>query len=232
MTEIAPTPRSKKPLLIGGVALVAVAAVAVLFVLPAETGWDPTGVGKALGLVEIRDPVSPEQLRGQARMERETVLELTDTAPTAQPGATDVWEYELAPFDGIEFKYTIPQRGKAAFAWQASAPLHYDMHAHPFDGGTELTESYGVSEAQAMQGTYTAPFTGIHGWFWQNRSLDTVTLRLEASGAMTTSTLFTSSGEFDRPLEGVENTVNGSAAGHQMQEPDTAANAAANAPAE
>lgn len=221
MTETAP--RSKKPLLIGGLALAAIVAGAVLFVLPAETGWDPTGVGKALGLVEIADPVSPEQDRGAARMARETVLELADTAPAALPGASDVWEYELPPFEGIEFKYTVPQGGKVAFHWQASAPLHYDMHAHPFDGGTELTESYGVSEAQAMQGTYTAPFTGIHGWYWQNRSLDTVTLRLEASGAMTTSTIFTSAGEIDRPLEGVENTVSGSAAGHEMQQPDSGA---------
>ena len=221
MTETAP--RSKKPLLIGGVALVAIAAGAVLFVLPAETGWDPTGVGKALGLVEIADPVNEEQQRGTARMERETVLELSDAAPAAQPGASDVWEYELPPFEGIEFKYTVPQGGKVAFHWQASGPLHYDMHAHPFDGGTEMTESYSVSEAQAMQGTYTAPFTGIHGWYWQNRSLDTVTLRLEASGAMTTSTIFTSAGELDRPLEGVENTVQGSAAGHEMQQPDSAA---------
>lgn len=227
MTEIASAPRSNKPLLIGGIALVAIAAGAVLFVLPAETGWDPTGVGKALGLVEIADPVSGEQLLGQARMERETVLELSDAAPAAQPGVTDVWEYELAPFDGIEFKYTVPQGGKVAFHWTGSAPLHYDMHAHPFEGGTELTESYGVSEAQAMQGTYTAPFTGIHGWYWQNRSLDTVTLRLEASGAMTTSTIFTSAGEIDRPLEGVENTVSGAAAGHQMQQPDAATNAPA-----
>jgi hypothetical protein len=225
MTETAP--RSNKPLLIGGIALAAIAAGAVLFVLPAETGWDPTGVGKALGLVEIADPVSDEQVRGTARMEQETVLELSDAAPAVQPGATDVWEYELAPFDGIEFKYTVPQGGKVAFAWSGSAPLHYDMHAHPFDGGTELTESYGVAEAQAMQGIYTAPFTGIHGWYWQNRSLDTVTLRLEASGAMTTSTIFTSAGEFDRPLEGVENTVSGSAAGHQMQQPDAPANAPA-----
>ena len=217
MTDAAP--RSTKPLVIGGIAAVAAAAGAVLFVLPAETGWDPTGVGKALGLVEIADPVNEEQLRGQARMEQQEVLALSDTAPAAEPGATDVWEYELAPFDGIEFKYTIPEGGRMAFAWSGTGPLHYDMHGHPFAGGPEATESYGVGEAGSVQGLYIAPFTGIHGWFWQNRSLDTVTLRLEASGAMTTSTIFTASGEQERPLEGVENTVEGAAAGHQMQDP-------------
>ena len=221
MTETAP--KSKKPLVIGGIALVAVAAGAVMFVLPAETGWDPTGVGKALGLVEIADPVSEEQVRGQERMARQEVLVLSDTAPAAEPGASDVWEYELAPFDGIEFKYTIPEGGRMAFSWTASGPLHYDMHAHPFAGGTEATEGYHVGEASGVNGLYIAPFTGIHGWFWQNRSLDTVTLRLEASGAMTTSTIFSASGENERPLEGVENTVEGAAEGHQMQEPAAAA---------
>lgn len=224
--------KTSRNLVIGGVAVAAISAVAVLFVLPAETGWDPTGVGKALGLVEIADPVNEEQVRGAARMERETVLELSETAPAAQPGAQDVWEYELPPFEGIEFKYTVPQGGKVAFTWEGSAPLHVDMHAHPFEGGTEMTESYDVGEAQVRHGLYTAPFTGIHGWYWQNRSLDTVTLRLTASGAMTTSTIFAPMGETERPLEGVENTVEGSAAGHQMQDPDSAAETPGNAPAQ
>lgn len=209
--------KSKKPLLIGG-ALVGVAAIAVLFVLPAETGWDPTGVGKALGLVEIADPVNEEFERGQARMATQDVLLLSDTPPAAEPGATDVWEVELAPYESIEFKYTIPEGARMAFRWEASAPVHYDMHSHPFDGGTEMTESFAIADAAVQQGIYIAPFTGIHGWYWQNRSTDNVTVRLEASGGMTTSALFSAAGEAERPIQGVENTVEGAAAGHAMQE--------------
>lgn len=216
MSELQSTASSRKPLLIGG-AVLALAAGVVMFVLPAETGWDPTGVGAATGLVKIANPDNPELERGLARMETQDVLLLSDSAPAAEPGVTDVWEHELAPYESIEFKYTVPQGARMAFRWEASGPLNYDMHSHPFDGGTELTESFSVSEAQVMQGVYIAPFTGIHGWFWQNRSTDTVTLKLEVSGGMTTSTLFTSGGEFDRPLAGVENAVEGSAAGHAMQ---------------
>ena len=43
-------------LLIGGGVVVALGALAIMFVIPAETGWDPTGVGKATGMVEIADP--------------------------------------------------------------------------------------------------------------------------------------------------------------------------------
>lgn len=217
MSQLQSARSSRKLLLIGG-AVVVLAAGVVMFVLPAETGWDPTGVGAATGLVKIANPDQPELERGLARMETQEVLLLSDTAPDAEPGATDVWEHELAPYESIEFKYTVPEGARMAFRWEGSAPLNYDMHSHPFEGGTEMTESFSVSEAQVMQGLYIAPFTGIHGWFWQNRSTDTVTLRLEASGGMTTSTLFTSGGEFDRPLEGVENAVEGSAAGHAMQD--------------
>ena len=29
---------------------------------------------------------------------------------------------------------------------------------------------------------FHAPFSGIHGWFWENRGLTTVTVKLNASG--------------------------------------------------
>jgi hypothetical protein len=210
-----PATKSKLPWIVV-ILLVLVGAIAVLFVLPAETGYDPTGVGAKLGLTEIADPVGEETLRGNARMEKQEVLVVTDVAAPLD-GVTDVWEYELAPFESVEFKYTIPEGATMAFSWKATGELHYDMHAHPFDGGTAMTESYAIGDATAMEGTYTAPFSGIHGWFWQNRSLDNVTLRIEASGGMTNSTIFAANAEIDRPLEGAEASPEGTVAGHEMQ---------------
>lgn len=73
-------------------------------------------------------------------------------------------------------------------------------HSHPFVGGTALTESYGVGTAARMRGRYVAAFDGIHGWYWQNRTLEHVTLRLDASGAFTESMIFDSTGERKRPI--------------------------------
>jgi hypothetical protein len=178
-----------------------VAAVAVLFVLPSEYGIDPTGFGKMAGLTQIAAPAatSPELERGA---KRSGVLTLSEAAPAPLPGRTDHWEWELGPFESIEFKYTLPERGRMAFAWSAPVPVRYDMHAHPFAGGTALTESYGVADAAKMQGTYVAPFTGIHGWYWQNRTLEPVKLTLDASGGITESTIFDSTGEHKRELQG------------------------------
>jgi hypothetical protein len=200
MTDTVPTPpRSRRTLLVGsGIAIVAAAVIAVLFVLPAEFDIDPTGFGKLSGLTKIADPgMSPEQKRGALRT---GVLTLSGAPLTPEPGQTDHWEYEIAPYGSIEFKYELAKGQPMTFRWQATGPLHYDMHAHPFEGGTALTESYGVSDAALMQGRYVAAFTGIHGWYWQNRSFEPVKLTLDASGAMTGSRIFESTGEQKRAL--------------------------------
>ena len=217
MNEVGTAPRNRKLLIGTGVALAAVAAAVVLFVMPAETGWDPLGTGQATGLDKIANPDNPELERGMARMESEEVLTLSDTAPQPAVGVTDVWEYELAPFEAIEFKYTLPQGEPMSFRWQASDNLEYDMHAHPFEGGTELTESYGIDEAQVMQGIYTPAFAGEHGWYWENRSADNVTLRLEARGPMTNSTIYGGPVAYDRPIEGAEGQIEGTVSGHELQ---------------
>ena len=221
MIQAEAAPRKNRKLLIGtGIAVVAAAAAVVLFVLPAETGWDPLGTGAATGLDKIANPDNPELERGMARMENQEVLTLSETAPAPAPGVNDVWEYELAPFEAIEFKYTLPEGEPMSFRWQATGPLNYDMHAHPFEGGEELTESYGIDEAEVMQGTYTPAFTGIHGWYWENRSADNVTLRLEATGPMTNSTIYGGPVAYDRPIEGAEGQIEGTVEGHELQGSD------------
>src|SRR5690606_14654837 len=76
MTESVQSPASSSnKLLIGGaVAVVAVGALALFVVLPAEFGVDPTGVGKSLGLTEIAEPANEELERGSKRT---GVLELS-----------------------------------------------------------------------------------------------------------------------------------------------------------
>lgn len=206
-----------KPAYIAAGVAAAGAALAVFVILPAETGYDPTGVGEMLGLTEIADPVGEELERGMARMETQDVLLLTDGELTPAEGVSDSWQIALGPFESVEFKYTLPEGAPMTFRWEGTGPLAYDMHAHPFDGGEELTESYGIGETQVMQGTYIPAFTGIHGWFWENRSMGTVTLTLEASGQMSTSTIFQGDAVGERPIEGAEATIDGEVAGHRMQ---------------
>jgi hypothetical protein len=184
----APAPPSSKKLLIGTAAALGVAAVAVVgFVLPAEYGIDPTGIGKALGITKLSEPgLNEEQIRGNKRV---GVLTLSEQPP--QPEAwTDRWQITLRPYEAIELKYTLAEQAALDFSWTASGPLYYDMHSHPFEGGDALTETYSIDTRQQMHGRYVSQFTGLHGWYWQNRTMGDVTLTVEAAGPISASTLF------------------------------------------
>lgn len=190
---------SRKKLIVGTAVAAAVAAIAlVVFVLPAEYGIDPTGAGKALGLTQLTEPgMSEEQIRGA---KRSGVLTLSET-PLQRERWDDRWQITLAPYEAIEFKYTLKEGDAIDFSWHATGVLDYDMHSHPFEGGVERTESYSVDEAARMDGRYAAPFTGLHGWYWQNRTMSDITLTLEAAGPLTESTLFEMGVPRPRPLE-------------------------------
>jgi hypothetical protein len=192
------TPASRRRLLFGvAAAFVTAAVILLVFVLPAEFGRDPTGLGRALGLgVLSEEPVSEEFERGKKR-----TGVLAELPPDGLGQPADRYTMELGPFESTEFKYTLKQGDKMRFAWEASGPIDYDMHSHPFEGGVDLTESYAIEKANAQSGVYTAQFTGIHGWYWQNRTTDNVTLTLEAAGPMTGSTVFDQLGEHPRDLE-------------------------------
>ena len=187
-----------KALLLGAAAAVALAAIIVVFVLPAETGIDPTGLGEKTGLTQIANPQAGELLaRG---LKRKGVLTPSQAMPQAEPGASDHWTHVLHPYEEIELKYVLDQGAPITFAWSADGPLNVDMHAHPFDGGEALTESYAVTKTDQQAGRYVAAFAGIHGWHWQNRAMTPVTLTLDASGQLTGSKLLDGRSEQDRQL--------------------------------
>ncbi len=213
-TDPTATAPSRKKIIIGVLVALVVAVLAlVFFILPAERGLDLTGSGERSGLTNLAEAGEMTELERGAR--REGVLTLTN-----QTLHTDRWEQELGPYEAVEFKYTMAEGQPLIFRWRASAPVNYDMHSHPFEGGEELTESYGVGDAPAMQGLYVAPFTGIHGWYWQNRTLDNVTLVLETTGGFTHSTIFEGGAPQERPISGEEAAPTRLPEGHQMQQPD------------
>ena len=198
MTAQAPAMPMRRKLLITAGAVLSVGTVLVLFVLPAETGIDLTGFGAASGLSTMANPGAAATLeRGQRRKGAFTPGEVQ---LGAGPGLRDHWEFELKPFEDIELKYVLDRNGTLAFKWAATGPLNFDMHAHPFDGGEKVTESYAIDKADAQSGRYVAAFSGIHGWHWQNRGLTPVRLTLDASGSIKGSKLFDASGEHERKI--------------------------------
>lgn len=170
--------------------------IIILFVLAAEYGIDPTGLGNTTGLNRIYQAKFEYYL--EKGLERQALVPISG----AMRSPDDKWQVTLAPFESAEFKYELEQGEVIRFHWSAKMPLHVDMHAHPFDGGEALTESYIVAEKVSFSGVYTAGFTGLHGWYWQNRHFEPVTLTLSVQGDMKQSVIYRNGGAVKRPVNG------------------------------
>ena len=176
-------PPSPKTLMIAGVSAFAVSVVALLaFILPAEFGQDPLGTGGLLGLTAISRGANP--FEEQVEVHRQ-----------------DFVEFELEPFQSVEYKYLMDQDAPLLFSWLADSEVYYDMHAETVGLEEEEVQSYEQGNATQRMGSLHAPFTGIHGWFWENRTARTVLVRVYTAGFYQTSTVFRDGGDFERVID-------------------------------
>ena len=159
-----------------------VVATILLFttILPAEYGIDPFGTGEMLGLTAL-------SRAGDNPLENQLEIHKTDEV-----------EFILGPFQSVEYKYLMDLGSTMIFSWKATGELYFDMHAEPALLGEEGAESFGIGTASEAMGSYHAPFAGIHGWFWENRSTEEVVLKLYTSGVYVNSTVFRDGGTFAR----------------------------------
>ena len=153
-------------------ALVVATAAFLAFILPAEFGIDPIGVGGALGLTGLSGS-PPEDLH---RTDADLVQ--------------DVREFELAPFESVELKYDLAAGDGFVYAWRATGEVVFDIHAEPEGTEPDVAESFAQGRGTSDAGTYVARFAGIHGWFWENRGAMTVTVSLRATGFVTGATRY------------------------------------------
>lgn len=154
----------------------------VVAVLPVEYGIDPIGAGRALGLLRNSGEVAEETpvavQQGDAALEP---VAQADFAAYGAPYRVDAAEFVLEPYDYLEYKYHLAQGAGMVFSWTADAPLTHDFHGEP-DGDSNNVRSYDKSRKSAANGSFTAPMTGIHGWFWENPGNKPVTIKLTTSG--------------------------------------------------
>ena len=170
------------------IAFVVAVVILVTAVLPAEYGIDPVGTGRWLGLTDIAapplDPVEMTRSEGVA-------LKPTANGPVGEyPGQFkfDVYEVVLQPYEYVEYKYQLEQGATMAYSWTASAPVLQDFHGERAGGGENgapTEESFDKRDRGAADGSFTAPFAGIHGWYWENAGGEPVTVRLTTSGFYT-----------------------------------------------
>jgi len=94
---------------------------------------------------------------------------------------------ELDPGEGKEYKYRLEEGRAMLYSWQSTGPVRTEMHSEADgqpDGSAEFFDV--VPSGSAGHGTFTAPFPGIHGWYWENLSdQETVRVTLRSAGFYT-----------------------------------------------
>lgn len=204
--------RPSKRQIVKATVVAVVAAVVILFVavLPAEYGIDPLHTGAALGLMGLAKSTAGGAGTPAAAQTAPEASGYVAPAPTrvASEGAADeapvikgVFIPQSASYkidsrvlslqggEGIEIKYHMQQKAGMVYSWSASNKVLYEFHGEPdtkpAGASADYFESYekddqtGITESH---GSFTAPSTGIHGWFWENRTQSPVTIKVVTSG--------------------------------------------------
>jgi hypothetical protein len=161
-------PPSAGRLLGATIAAAAVALVVLLVaVLPVEFGIDPIGLGKALGLMRPAATATADTPPIDLPPGRPlSPTPMGTSSYYAGPFSVDRAEFDLGPYDYVEYKYRLGAGATMQFAWEARAVVMHDFHGDRADGGGEV--SYDKSERASASGAHTAPFDGMHGWYWEN----------------------------------------------------------------
>jgi hypothetical protein len=177
-----------------GAAILVAGLVLVAFVLPAEYGVDPLGTGARFGLLDL----------GLTGQQVEALEAAAATAPAGQaaivagqdrPFTSETVDFVIAPGEGMEYKYRLEKGESLLYSWKATAPVNYELHAEPDGAPRGYAQSYEKRDATGeASGTLTAPFSGIHGWFWENTTDQPVTVTLQSAGFYTLAHEFRAGG--------------------------------------
>lgn len=182
-----PPPLPRRRLLSATVATLALAVLVVLaFVLPAEYGRDPLGVGRLTGVARLWAPA-------------DETIDAGAGAPLAreyeQALRSDVVEIPLGGFlsgaqnSELEYKVRMRQGASLVYAWEVTGAadareFRFDQHGHttPAAGQPMQVVTFRQGSGLRQQGAITAPFDGIQGWQFSNAGDGPVVVRLRLSG--------------------------------------------------
>jgi len=167
------------------VALIVAAVTLVTIVLPAEYGIDPLGTGASTGLIGLSQTQAPP------------IVASTSGPVRPQPAdfKVDTRQFGLLPFGGfVEYKYPLQAGATILYKWTATGDVNFDFHTEPAGKPPEASDSFERGTAREGRGSYTAPYAGIHGWFWENAGDTSVVITVTTVGFYSASKEFKDDG--------------------------------------
>jgi hypothetical protein len=132
--------------------------------------------GDGTGVSEATQALGQTEANTTALSENETKM---------MPGITkESISIDLKAGQATEVKLAMPKGASVNFDWKTSGGgLNFDTHGDPVNAPKDFYHGYGKGRNETQQsGTLTAAFDGKHGWFWRNRTEETVTVTLNVEG--------------------------------------------------
>jgi hypothetical protein len=176
-------PSTRKLAITTAIAAAVAAVLVVAVVMPAEYGLDPLGTGRALGLTVLSGP--PPSAKETAPVPAATTLAPIVKGPVGNYSGlykVDAIEFELGPYEFLEYKYRLERGATMLYSWNASAVVISDLHGDEDGAPKDAAQSFDKADRREANGAFTAPFPGIHGWFWENPGGEPITIKLKTSG--------------------------------------------------
>jgi len=155
--------------------------------LLAASGFDPLGL-VITGLAQTQQPLNP--VGGQPGGPPIAPKPGGPLTPSATTYKVDAIELGIMPGQFVEYKFRLKTGGMMVFNWKATARIDVDFHTVPDGKPISASETFMRGPASSGQGTYRAPYPGLHGWYWLNTSKEFVTIVLNASGFFTEARMF------------------------------------------
>lgn len=174
----------------------------ILFIMPAEFGKDPSGIGALLGLTNLADTAAREPVPLAMQGEFPAIVQdFDENQPPVigLPFANNAFDIDLQSDDitieleageQVEYKAIMNQGDMLVYSWSSDAQQIYsDFHADPSENVEAYPPGYFVryheSDEAGAKGGLVAPFTGNHGWYWLNYNEVPVTIQLKVRGYYT-----------------------------------------------
>jgi len=192
-------PTWKRLTLSAAIAAAAATVALVAFVLPAEYGIDPLGIGRALGLTALSESTQTRTIEivdvvgGNETVITAEIPDPGEPVPLPNPAVhqnesgpprRDTIEIEIPPEGETEVKLVLGTAKAALYSWHVDrGTIYSDFHGHTPEAGPNFFVRYiEHQETTGGNGSLVAPFDGEHGWYWLNYNDFPVKVTLTVSG--------------------------------------------------
>jgi hypothetical protein len=184
------------------IALIIGIFVLLTAVLPAEYGLDPLGTGKLFGFSKLHqgdEPTETNETNSSLNFKKIKMKKLGSPQSVPKPNEAnnpppevqylernDTIEVVVLAEKGIEYKFKSLKYGSIKYEWTTDKGIVYiDFHGEVKQENPPKNvfyESYTLAYSNNMAGTLTAPFEGIHGWYFRNETKEDIIVTIRLNG--------------------------------------------------